>query len=327
MRSTYTQITPIKENSSYLYDELYSAITKDKSYFDFIQQYALDGLFIIDIQKDYFFCAPKLLELLGYNTSSQDNWTWKDIVYSKDQDQFNKVIASIDGYNQPEKKITFRFVHSHKYTLWLECAIITFTNLSLEKRILVAVKDVTKFKKPDLHLHEQVKRYEHVLDGTGIGAWEWNIQTGETIFSKQWAKILGYKLEELQPTSVDTWHRFANPDDAENCQKILNEHFAGNTNVYRTEARMRHKKGHWVWVADRGKVVSWTADGKPEWMTGYHEEITQQKKETERSQKFIEEAPTSIAMFDTEMRYIVTSKKWKQDYHVEDIDLINKHYC
>lgn len=55
MRSTYTQITPIKENSSYLYDELYSAITKDKSYFDFIQQYALDGLFIIDIQKDYFF--------------------------------------------------------------------------------------------------------------------------------------------------------------------------------------------------------------------------------------------------------------------------------
>ena len=326
MRSTYTQITPIKENSSYLYDELYSAITKDKSYFDFIQQYALDGLFIIDIQKDYFFCAPKLLELLGYNTSSQDNWTWKDIVYSKDQDQFNKVIATIDGYNQPEKKITFRFVHSHKYTLWLECAIITFTNLSLEKRILVAVKDVTKFKKPDLHLHEQVKRYEHVLDGTGIGAWEWNIQTGETIFSKQWAKILGYKLEELQPTSVDTWHRFANPDDAENCQKILNEHFAGNTNVYRTEARMRHKKGHWVWVADRGKVVSWTADGKPEWMTGYHEEITQQKKETERSQKFIEEAPTSIAMFDTEMRYIVTSKKWKQDYHVEDIDLINKHH-
>ena len=326
MRSTYTQITPIKENSSYLYDELYSAITKDKSYFDFIQQYALDGLFIIDIQKDYFFCAPKLLELLGYNTSSQDNWTWKDIVYSKDQDQFNKVIASIDGYNQPEKKITFRFVHSHKYTLWLECAIITFTNLSLEKRILVAVKDVTKFKKPDLHLHEQVKRYEHVLDGTGIGVWEWNIQTGETIFSKQWAKILGYKLEELQPTSVDTWHRFANPDDAENCQKILNEHFAGNTNVYRTEARMRHKKGHWVWVADRGKVVSWTADGKPEWMTGYHEEITQQKKETERSQKFIEEAPTSIAMFDTEMRYIVTSKKWKQDYHVEDIDLINKHH-
>ena len=326
MRSKYTQITPIKENSSYLYDELYSAITKDKSYFDFIQQYALDGLFIIDIQKDYFFCAPKLLELLGYNTSSQDNWTWKDIVYSKDQDQFNKVIASIDGYNQPEKKITFRFVHSHKYTLWLECAIITFTNLSLEKRILVAVKDVTKFKKPDLHLHEQVKRYEHVLDGTGIGAWEWNIQTGETIFSKQWAKILGYKLEELQPTSVDTWHRFANPDDAENCQKILNEHFAGNTNVYRTEARMRHKKGHWVWVADRGKVVSWTADGKPEWMTGYHEEITQQKKETERSQKFIEEAPTSIAMFDTEMRYIVTSKKWKQDYHVEDIDLINKHH-
>ncbi|MCL6220243.1 PAS domain S-box protein [Zunongwangia pacifica] len=329
MHPKNTQTSPVKDSNSYLNDELYLAITKDKAYFDFIQKYALDGFFIIDGQEDEnVFCSPKLLESLGYdNTKSAKNKKiWKDIIYSEDLNQFEKVLASKAINTSQEENLIFRFVHSHKYILWLECAIISFKNISLKNRILIAVKNVTKFKKSDLHLQEQVKRYEHVLDGTGIGTWEWNIQTGETIFSKQWAKILGYGLEELQPTSVDTWNKFANPEDAEYCQKILNEHFEGKTEVYKTEARMRHKKGHWVWVADRGKVVSWTEDGRPEWMTGYHEEITRQKKEIERSQKFIEEAPTAIAMFDTKMRYIVTSKKWKEDYHVEDIDIINKYH-
>ena len=330
MRPKYTQIPCKKEYNSYLNDELYSATVKDKFYFDFIQQHALDGFFILESTKlDHYFCSQKFLELLGYDSdiNYKNKSISKDFIPSKDRDQFYKIISSKDTYNKEVRKWTFRFIHSHKFILWLECAIISFTNASLEKRILVAVKDVTKFKKPDLNLQEQIKRYEHVLDGTGIGTWEWNVQTGETIFSNQWAKIIGYDLEELKPTSVDTWHKFANPEDADYCQKILNEHFEGKTKVYKTEARMRHKNGHWVWVADRGKVVSWTEDGKPEWMTGYHEEITQIKKETERSQKFIEEAPTAIAMFDTEMRYIVASKKWKQDYHIEEVDIINKsHY-
>ena len=327
----YTINAPKTDNFDYLNDELYQAITVNKDYFDFLQHNALDGFFILNCQNgDHLFCSHKLLELLGYASGFdiKDTYeSWKDLIFAEDQIAFRDRILSGEICHLEDNKITVRFVHSHKYILWLECNVISFNNSTSEKRILAAVKDITKFKKPDLNLQEQVKRYEHVLEGTAIGVWEWNVQTGETIFNAQWAKILGYDLEELRPTSVETWHKLANKEDSDRCQRILNEHFEGKTEVYKTEARMRHKNGHWIWVADRGKVVSWTEDGKPEWMTGYHEEITQQKKETERSQKFIEEAPTAIAMFDTKMRYIVTSKKWLQDYQVENIDLKNKcHY-
>jgi PAS domain S-box-containing protein len=40
---------------------------------------------------------------------------------------------------------------------------------------------------------------------------------------------------------------------------------------------MKHKNGDWVWVHDRGRVVSWTEDGKPLMMFGTHADITVQK--------------------------------------------------
>jgi len=40
---------------------------------------------------------------------------------------------------------------------------------------------------------------------------------------------------------------------------------------------MLHKNGHWVWILDRGKVATWTMDGKPLLMFGTHQDITRQK--------------------------------------------------
>ena len=41
---------------------------------------------------------------------------------------------------------------------------------------------------------------------------------------------------------------------------------------------MKHRNGEWVWVLDRGKVMSWTPEGKPLLMSGTHQEITQAKR-------------------------------------------------
>ena len=44
-------------------------------------------------------------------------------------------------------------------------------------------------------------------------------------------------------------------------------------------------------------------------------------------QLYIEYSPASIAMFDTRMRYIVASKRWKSDRHIEPVDVVGKfHY-
>lgn len=118
--------------------------------------------------------------------------------------------------------------------------------------------------------------YRSVLDGTRIGTWQWNIQTGETIFNERWANIIGYQLDELEPISIETWLSFAHQADLAESGRLLEEHFNGMSPFYDYKCRMKHKNGHYVWVHDRGQVVSWTEDGKPLMMYGTHADISEQ---------------------------------------------------
>lgn len=125
---------------------------------------------------------------------------------------------------------------------------------------------------------DEATRLKTILDGTGAGTWEWNVQTGEIIINERWAEIIGYSLDELEPVSIKTWIAFAHPEDLAVSEQRLADHFRGNTGHYQCEARMRHRQGHWVWVRDYGRLVSRTPEGEPEWMVGTHIEISTSKK-------------------------------------------------
>ncbi|KPM85087.1 MULTISPECIES: sensor domain-containing diguanylate cyclase [Pseudoalteromonas] len=115
-----------------------------------------------------------------------------------------------------------------------------------------------------------------LLESGDVGVWLWNVQTGETIFNDKWADIIGYSLCELEPVSIDTWLTFAHPEDLVKSEQLLNEHFEGESARYVCEARMKHKRGHWVKVLDKGQVQTWDKNGNPEWMVGIHIDITEQ---------------------------------------------------
>jgi len=125
------------------------------------------------------------------------------------------------------------------------------------------------------HLDDE-RRLASVIEGTNIGIWEWNVQTGETVFNERWAEIVGFTLAELEPISIQTWMNMAHPDELKQSALLLERHFSGELAYYDFQCRMRHKQGHWVWVHDRGRVMSWTAEGKPLLMSGTHADITEQ---------------------------------------------------
>lgn len=113
------------------------------------------------------------------------------------------------------------------------------------------------------------------------GTWEWNVQTGKTIFNERWAEMIGYTLKELGPMCIDTWAKYCHPDDLKRSRELLEKHFRGELPYYDSELRMRHRSGEWIWVLARGKVVSRTGDGKPLLMFGSHLDITERKQAEE----------------------------------------------
>jgi PAS domain S-box-containing protein len=125
------------------------------------------------------------------------------------------------------------------------------------------------------------QRLDGIIKGTNIGTWEWNIQTGATVFNERWAEIIGYTLAELAPVSIATWGRLAHPDDWKASEERLERHFKGELDYYEFECRMRHRDGRWIWVLDRGCVSSWSAEGRPLLMAGTHQDITVRKEAEE----------------------------------------------
>ncbi len=134
-------------------------------------------------------------------------------------------------------------------------------------------------------LRRSERRARAVIDGTRVGTWEWNIQSGETVFNERWAEICGYRLEELEPVSIQTWQNLAHPEDLTESERLLNAHFEGALDEYDYRCRMRHKDGHWVWVHDRGRVFEWTAEGQPLRMYGTHADVTAEMANLEKIQQ------------------------------------------
>lgn len=128
---------------------------------------------------------------------------------------------------------------------------------------------------------EQHSRLSAVLQATDIGTWEWDLAQGVIKLDEPWANMIGYRLDELSPVTAARWLEFAHPDDQHRCQQALREHLQQLTPQIELQYRMKHRDGHWVWVQDRGRVLSWLADGRPHKMYGSHINITTQK-EAER---------------------------------------------
>ncbi len=153
--------------------------------------------------------------------------------------------------------------------------------IDLLKVLAALIVAIHERRDTEASLQSERTRLRGIIDGTNVGTWEWNVQSGQTVFNERWAGIVGYSLDEIAPVSIATWERFAHPDDLAESTRRLEEHFVGSADFYEVEIRMRHRDGRWVWVQDRGQVVTWTADGKPLLMMGTHQDITD-RKEAER---------------------------------------------
>ncbi len=180
--------------------------------------------------------------------------------------------------------IEYRIRHVDGTIRWVRERGQTFSRNQLDalpEFIDGAIFDITDRKRAEEYLQDERQRLASAIDGTNIGTWEWNVQTGEMVFNDRWAEIVGYTTQELLPTSIKTWERLIHPDDIRRSSEILARHFAGQLPFYDCQLRMKHKEGDWIWVHDRGRVVSWTDDGRALMMYGTHADVNDYKRAEE----------------------------------------------
>ncbi|MFZ4520295.1 MAG: PAS domain-containing sensor histidine kinase [Bacteroidales bacterium] len=197
----------------------------------------------------------------------------------------------------------------------VQATVTVFNDNGLENQLTVFF-DITRMKHTEDAMRKAIWRLESVIEGTRAGTWEWNVQTGETIFNDYWAQMLGYSLEELGPVNIKTWESLIHPDDLLQSNDLLRAHFSGNLAFYDYECRMKHKDGHWVWVNDRGRLTSRTSDGKPLMMFGTHTDITQYKQIEENIRNLNETLEARVAERTNQLEVINNELK----FHLSEIE-------
>jgi len=157
----------------------------------------------------------------------------------------------------------------------IACNFVPFVRQN-QRNLMLMVSDISKRIEAEKALRESEDRWQFAVDGSGLGLWDWNIQTNEVFFSSQWKSMLGYGDEEISG-NFEEWDSRCHPDDKDKIYRDLEQHLDGHTSVYMNEHRMRCKDGSYKWISDRGKVISRSTDGKPLRVIGTHTDITPMK--------------------------------------------------
>ena len=128
---------------------------------------------------------------------------------------------------------------------------------------------------------------ELAIEGSGIGLWDRNVETGEIHYSSSWKAILGYDASELS-TDIQASYTRVHPDDLAYVQQTIQDHFDRVTEKYEVEHRLRCKDGSYKWVLSRGRVVQRDAAGKALRMVGTTTDITSTRVLAEKLQGSID---------------------------------------
>ncbi len=108
---------------------------------------------------------------------------------------------------------------------------------------------------------------------TDIGVFIWNLSTDHVIYSKEWAHIVGYELDELDD-HLSTWERMVLPEDLPLAETALANYLEGKVDAYEVEFRMVRKDGSIIWGHDKGKITEYDEQGNPLILCGVLQDIT-----------------------------------------------------
>jgi PAS domain S-box-containing protein len=278
-----------------------NALSESEKSYRTVVENVNEVIFLTDAEGLWVFLNKSWEVVTGFTVEESLGKHYTNFIHPLDLERNRELIEPLNNRKKDYYREETRYLTKEGGFRWIE----VFARLQLNENDEITgsygtLMDITERKLAEIALAIEKQRLANIIEGTNVGTWEWNIQTGETVFNERWAEILGYTLEELLPVSIETWLKLAHPDDLKISGELLEKHFKGELDYYSFESRMKHKTGDWVWVLDRGKVHTWDMDGKPLIMSGTHQDIT--------DRKFADDFENQILQLSTKLAGVTTSE-------------------
>ncbi|HUP91698.1 MAG TPA: EAL domain-containing protein [Solimonas sp.] len=139
-------------------------------------------------------------------------------------------------------------------------------------------------------LRRSEERLERALAASGLGMWDWSVDSGAIFVDDRCLEMFGYRRAEFEPT-LDHLMSLTHPDDALACADAVQAHLRGDTPYYEIDYRVRTGDGRWTWMCSRGRITERTPEGEPLRVSGTVKNIDATKRvqgELERANRQIQ---------------------------------------
>ena len=184
--------------------------------------------------------------------------------------------------------------------------------------------DIAGRKRAEQALRESEERMRLAQQAANIGAFDRDLLTGENRWTPEMEKIYAVPAGQY-PRTVGKFIELVHPEDRALVSELINQSLnsgeaSGEWRVVWPDRSVHWISGHWRVLKDH--------EGKPVRLIGIDYDVTDRKQaeevlrtDEERFRLFIEHAPAALAMFDREMRYLHTSRRWRTDFGLGERDL------
>lgn len=260
---------------------------------------------------------PLFLKSLGYSSKDLIEQSILDFMYPDDSNKFLTVLKKSVDIEAVYEELRIKNINGE--FKWFECKIKPFRDDNHQKKLLLILKDLSKYK--NLELSEETYRVisEHANDLIAVFNEKLRF---EFINEEVHKRVLGYSKKDLMGKP---FLKFIHPDNANEIANLIKERLKYGEG--KAELRYRKKDGTYIWIEVRGRAFR-NKDGLVKGLT-ISRDITERKmkdqklKESEERFKYlISSSPmmiyTSKASGDYSATFISENVEAQTGYISED---------
>ncbi len=194
--------------------------------------------------------SPELHDIFGTEAADPERLQkWTSRIYPEDS---ARVQAEMErGFLTGTIEVEYRYRHPERGLRWLYSKGQRFS--PGDARILGVVLDVTERRQAQAALRDENQRLKFNLEASSIGTWEWNLLTGEVIWSENVEKILGLEPGSFGGTFESFLER-VHEEDRSKIPEAVKQAIEGN-GQYQVEYRQLGTNNSVRWMEGKGQVL------------------------------------------------------------------------
>ena len=272
-------------------------LKQSREFIEQAQESASIGGWEVDLATDSLRWTDEVYRIHDLPTDTQlDLETGIDFYHPDDKQQIETAFETLVSDGEPYD-LELRLITAEDRLRWVRA--VGDPQFDDDGTVVGAVgvfQDITERKERDEELREVKERLNLAVEGANLGVWDWDMETDAVTFNEQYASMLGFSLDELEPR-FETWADRVHPADMPDAERALNAHIDGDADLYDCDHRMQTKAGDYRWIRTVGKVIDRDDDGTPTRAVGIHLDTTEEKKsklQLEEERNMFAEGPAVV---------------------------------